>query len=91
MTTQVIFNVDKELKDRAMKRAQTEGIPFGVILKLATKAFVEGKLNVGLFSNERFNTVTNRMVSRSVRDIKENKNVSPRFRNAKEAIAYLNS
>jgi len=91
MTTQVIFNIDKKLKIKAMKKAQSEGLPFGAILKLATKAFVEGTFDVGLISNEEFNPSTRKSVDKALRDIKENKNLSPRFSSTKEAIAYLKS
>ena len=91
MTTQVIFNIDKKLKIQAMKKAQSEGLPFGAILKLATKAFVEGTFGVGLISKEEFNSSTRRSVDKTLKDIKEGKNLSARFSSAKEAIAYLKS
>ncbi len=89
MNTQVIFNVDKKLKDQAMKKAQTQGLPFGVILKLATQAFVDGSLCVGLFSKEEFNSKTRKRIESAVRDIKEKKNLSPRLSSVKKAVAYL--
>ncbi len=89
MNTQVIFNIDKRLKDQAMKKAQMQGLPFGVILKLATQAFVDGSLCVGLLSKEEFNTNSRKHIEGAVKDIKEKKNLSPRFSSAKEAVAYL--
>jgi hypothetical protein len=89
MNTQVIFNIDKRLKDQAMKKAQMQGLPFGVILKLATQAFVDGSLCVGLFSKEEFNTNSRKRIEGAVKDIKEKKNLSPRFSSTKEAVAYL--
>ncbi len=91
MTTQVIFNIDKKLKDQAMKKAKSEGLPFGVVLKLATKAFVEGTLGIGLISNEPFSASTGKMVGKVLKDIKQGKNLSSRFTTAKEAITYLKS
>lgn len=44
----VIFNVDPKIKARAMKRAKVEGVPFSVILKMATKAFADGQLSLEL-------------------------------------------
>jgi antitoxin component of RelBE/YafQ-DinJ toxin-antitoxin module len=89
MITQVIFNIDKKLKDQAMKKAQSEGLPFGVVLKLATKAFVDGTLGIGLISSEPFNASTSKTVNKVLTDIKEDKNLSSRFTTAKEAVAYL--
>ena len=89
MTTQVIFKIDKKLKDKAMAKAQHEGIAFASVLKLATKAFVDGDFAVGLIINEEFNPQTKKMLARELKDIKNNKNLSPSFNNAKDAVAYL--
>lgn len=91
MNTQVIFKIDKNLKDKAMKKAQSEGISFTTILKLATKAFVENQLNVGLVTKEEFNPRARKAIIRELRDVKEGKNISSGFKNAKDAIAYLKS
>lgn len=85
MTTQVIFKIDKNLKDRAMKKAQTEGFPFATVLKLATKAFVDGNFDVGL----TFNTKTSKILQRELKEIKTGKNMSPGFKDNKSAVAYL--
>ncbi len=89
MITQVIFKIDKKLKDKAMAKAQNEGIAFASVLKLATKAFVDGNFDVGLIINEEFNPRTKKMIARAIKDIKAGKNMSPAFSNAKNAIAYL--
>jgi len=89
MTTQVIFKIDKKLKDKAMKKAQSEGLAFGAVLKLATKAFVDGTFNVGLVPSESFNSKTQKELARTLKDIKDGKNLSPRFTTAKEAMRYL--
>lgn len=91
MNTQVIFNLDKKLKEKAMKKAQSQGVPFGFILKLATKAFVEGDFNVGLVSKEEFNPATRKSINKSLEDIKKGKNLSPEFDNVDDAIKWLNS
>ena len=91
MTTQVIFKLDKKLKDKAMRKAQTEGVALSSILKMATKAFVEGELNVGLVREERFNAKTRKEIDQALKDIKSGKNLSPTFDNAKDAINYLKS
>ena len=33
MTSQIIFKIEKKLKDKAMKKAQGEGIAFAAVLK----------------------------------------------------------
>jgi len=89
MVTQVIFKIDKKLKDKAMARAQNEGIAFASILKLATKAFVSGDLTIGLIGSEKFNATTAREVKSALKDISQGKNLSPSFTSAKEAVKFL--
>jgi hypothetical protein len=88
MTSQVIFTVDTKLKQRAMKKAQREGLPFAAILKLATKAYVEGSFDVGIV-DPPFNAKTKREITQALKDIEEGKNLSPVFTTTEEAIAYL--
>lgn len=89
MTTQVIFKIDKKLKDKAMAKAQHEGISFASVLKLATKAFAEGDLTLGLIGSEKFNAKTAREVKNALKDISRGKNLSPGFTSAKDAIEFL--
>ncbi len=89
MTTQVIFKIDKTLKARAMKKAQKEGIPLAVVLKLATKAFVEDRLDIDIALQPEFNEKTKKMLKEALEDIKHGRNLSPVFDNADDAIRYL--
>jgi len=89
MTTQVIFKIDKKLKDQAMKKAQNEGIAFATVLKLATEAYANGNLDVELVTQPKLNAKTRRMLAREIKEIKLGKNLSPRFDNAKDAIEFL--
>ena len=91
MTTQVIFKIDKKLKDQAMKKAQKEGIAFSSVLQHATKAFVDGKMSLELVAQPQLNEKTKRMLARELKEIKTGKNISPAFTNAKDAIDYLNN
>ena len=90
MTTQVIFKIDKKLKEQAMKKARSEGVPFASVLKFATKAYVEGGFDIGIVEQHiAFNAKTRRLMDKMTKDINEGKNLSPRFTNAKDAIAWL--
>ncbi len=89
MNTQVIFKINKELKEKAMKKAQSQGLAFGSILKLATQAYVDGKLSVSLTPDNAFNNATQKDILKALNDIKAHKNISPSFNNAKSAIEYL--
>jgi len=89
MITQVIFKIDKKLKGQAMAKAQNDGIAFATILKFATKAFVDGDLNLGLIGSKKFNTTTSREIKNILKDTSKNKNISSGFSSAKEAIKFL--
>jgi len=91
MTTQVVFKIDKKLKEQAMKKAQKEGIAFSSVLQHATKAFVDGKISLELVTQPQLNAKTKRMLTRELKEIKAGKNISPAFTNAKDAIDYLNN
>ncbi|HAZ16697.1 MAG: hypothetical protein A3H59_03685 [Candidatus Jacksonbacteria bacterium RIFCSPLOWO2_02_FULL_43_9] len=91
MTTQVIFKIDKTLKDRAMKKAQEKGIPFSAVLKLATKAFVDDRLDIDVAMQPQLNEKTRKMLKQAVEDIKQGKNLSPVFDNARDMNKYLDS
>lgn len=89
MTTQVIFRLDKKLKDQAMKKAESKGIALSSVLKMATKAFVNGDLDIGLVREERFNPKTRKELDKALKDIKTGKNLSPKFVSVDEAFAWL--
>jgi antitoxin component of RelBE/YafQ-DinJ toxin-antitoxin module len=91
MTTQVIFKIDKKLKDQAMKKAQGEGISFSSILKLATQAYIMGTLEVELISRPRLNEKTFRELEKISKDIKEGRNLVGPFKNVSEMKKYLKS
>lgn len=91
MTSQIIFKIEKKLKDRAMKKAQGEGIALASVLKLATQAYIKGDLDVELVARPKLNAKTRRELMAIDKDIKAGKNISPAFSNIDDAIAYLKS
>ncbi len=48
MTEQVIFKLDKKLKDQAMKKAKREGTTYSAVLKEATQAYIENQFEIGI-------------------------------------------
>lgn len=52
MNTQIIFKAEKELKDAAMKKAQSEGLTLKAILYQSLKLYTENKLKFGLIDSE---------------------------------------
>ncbi len=91
MISQVVFRIDKKLKERAMKRARAAGVPFSSVLKLATESYADGQLDVGVAAPERFNAKTRREIEEALEDIKHGRNLSPAFDNTADMDAYLDS
>lgn len=91
MTTQVIFKIDKKLKQQAQKKAKDEGLPLAFVLKMATQAYVDNNLEIELVARPKLNEKTRRELIKISKDIKEGKNLSPRFSSAKEMDDYLDS
>lgn len=89
MTTQVMFRIDPAVKSQAMRRAKRDGVPFASVLKLATKAYAEGRLTVDISGEERFNAKTAREIRAALRDIEKGKDLSPEFTNMDDAIHWL--
>jgi antitoxin component of RelBE/YafQ-DinJ toxin-antitoxin module len=89
MISQVIVNVDSVLKEKAMKKAKKAGIPFSSVIKMAIKAFVEDRFNVGLIGN--LNAKTSRELRQALKDIKKGKNLSPVFNTVDEARKFLDN
>ena len=91
MTTQVIFTIDKGLKKEAMQKARSFGLSFSSVLNLATRAFVDGKVDIQMVETKPFNTKTAKKLTSILSDIEKGKNLSPMFSSAKDAILYLKS
>jgi hypothetical protein len=77
MQAQVLFKIDRAVKEKAMKRAQAQGLSFGTMLKLATSAYAMGELSVSL-------------VPSNVRIVKPTKNDIIEIKRANENFAKGN-
>lgn len=91
MNTQVIFTIDKKLKSRAMRKAKFFGLPFSSVLNLATRAFVDGKINIGVMETPSLNNKTYRELIKISNDIKKNKNLFGPFDSSEKMDKLLNS
>lgn len=88
MTTQVVFRIDPKIKEKAMKRAKKDGVPFAVVLKMLSRAFAEGRISVDVTRPERFNAKTKKELEAALRDVEQNKNIIS-FKNAEKMDEYL--
>ena len=51
---QVIFKIDKKVKEKAMKKAKADGTTYSAVLKQATQAYIENQFEVGLVYKPSF-------------------------------------
>ena len=87
MATQVVFNIDPKIKARAMKRDKREGIPFAYVLKLAAKAFAEGRFSIDVVEEVR--PEKTELWERESRLLDQGK--GRRFASSQEAQAFVES
>jgi hypothetical protein len=85
----IIFKIDKSLKKAVQKRAYKEGFTISDVFNFAARSFARGDSNVEFVTRPQLNAKTRRELLRASKDIKEGKNLSPMFDNAKDAVAYL--
>lgn len=86
-TSQVIFNVDSKLKNLAMKKAKSQGLPFSSVLKFVIQRYVQGQFEVGLV--DTLNPKALRSMIKAEKDFAMGKNISPVFSSADEMIEHL--
>jgi antitoxin component of RelBE/YafQ-DinJ toxin-antitoxin module len=48
MISAVIVNLDNKLKERAMKRAKSQGVPLSAVIRLIIVAYANGELEFGI-------------------------------------------
>ena len=89
MTTKVIFNADKKIKEKAMKIAKAQGITISDYLNMALAEFAHGQKKVGIQEVPNAKTIKN--MEKSILNLKKGKYDSPAFTNSKDAIKWLNT
>lgn len=67
MTTKVIFNTDSKLKAAALKKARGQGMTLSAVLNLATRAYVDNRMEVD---------VLGQMIERGREDIRRGRVIS---------------
>ncbi len=92
MNTQVIFKIDKKIKEKAQKRARGSGLTFSDVLQMATYAYARGEFKPVLMQKEeKLNEKTRRELIKISKDIKEGKNLIGPFDSAEAMMKSLRS
>ncbi|TSC68848.1 MAG: hypothetical protein G01um101456_458 [Parcubacteria group bacterium Gr01-1014_56] len=67
MTTRILFNTDKKLKQAAQKKARKEGLTLSAVLNLATEAYVSNRLEITAFDSD---------LTQARKEVREGKGIS---------------
>ena len=90
MKTVINIKADKEVKKKAQGVAQELGFPLSTIINAYLKQFIRTK-EVHFFVEGELKPAVKKRLDRLQKDVKEGKNLSPRFSDVEDAISYLNS
>lgn len=88
MTTVIHIKADQEVKKNAQEAAQELGLTLSDIINASLRNFIRTRQVI--FSDTPVMTPElEKLLDKVEEDIKHNRNLSPEFKTAKEAIAYL--
>ena len=89
MKTVLNVKTDKDVKERAQALAKHLGIPLSTVVNIQLKSFIEtGELRMTREPELRPEVI--KELNRAIKEVRSGKNMSPRFSNAADAIAWLN-
>lgn len=90
MKTVINIKTDKEIKKNAQELASQLGLTLSDVLNASLRNFIRTR-EVYFSAIPRMTPEFERILGKIDRDIKEGKNLSPAFRNMKDATDYLDS
>ena len=88
MHTVISVKVDKEIKAQAQEIAKSVGVPLGTLINAYLRQLVTTR-RVELYAPEKMTTKLEKAIAAIEADIVQGKNLSPKFKTAKEAVAWL--
>ncbi|MEK7192894.1 MAG: ribbon-helix-helix protein, CopG family [Patescibacteria group bacterium] len=90
MITQILFNIDSDIKKKVALRAKREGISVSDVFKFAAREYAEEKIDIGVIQRTEIpNTRTAKRWAKIDEDIKKGKKLSPSFDNVYDFLADL--
>lgn len=90
--TVISVKVDKDVRDRARKVAKSIGVPLSMVVNSGLRRFAEEETIT--FQTEKAYRMSKKLEKKLKLievDIKAGKNLSPVFKNADDAVRWLNS
>ncbi len=90
MTTVIHIKSDKEVKENAQRAAKDLGLTLSDVINASLRNFIRTR-EVVFSHTPRMTPELEKLLDKVEEDIKHNRNLSPRFKTAKEANEYLDS
>lgn len=91
--SQTTLSIDKETREMASAKAEENGMSVSVVARILLRDYAAGKLDIGSRSVERdengFTAAASLKLDKTMEDINSNKNLSPTFENADDAVSWL--
>jgi hypothetical protein len=92
---QTTLSIDKTTKALAIQRAEQDNIPISIVVKILLKEYGLGLIDIGIKRPERdisgFTADKIEKLEELLEEIKNKKNLSPKFSSMKSAIRWLNN
>lgn len=90
MKTVLSVKTDKDVKEKAQALAKHLGIPLSTVVNIQLKSFIEtGELR--LTREPELSSKVKVEINQAINEVRAEKNLSPRFNTATEAIAWLHT
>lgn len=90
MKTVIHVKADKEVKENAQKLAAQLGLSLSDVISASLRNFIRTR-EVYFTHTPRMTPELEKLLDQVEDDIKHNKNLSPRFKTAEQAIGYLDT
>ena len=89
MKTVINIKTDKETKKKAQELAEELGVPLSTVINVYLRQFIRTR-EFSFSLAYSMSPELEKIIAEAEKDIAEEKNLSPTFKNANEAISWLN-
>ena len=90
MNTVIHLRANREVKENARRVAQELGLSLSDVINASLRNFIRTR-EVYFSHTPRMTPELEKLLGRAEKDIRKNRNISPRFKTAKDATAYLDA
>jgi len=90
MNTVIHLRANREVKENARKVAQELGLSLSDVINASLRNFIRTR-EVYFSHTPRMTPELEKLLGRAEKDIRKNRNISPRFKTANDATTYLDT